>query len=95
MIKVRIPLSTLKAHGIIQSISRKGNCLDNSPTENLFGVMKREMFYGHEFEFKTLNQLKCAIIDYINYYNNDRISWKLKGLSPINFGQQSIRSPII
>ena len=86
---------TLKAHGIIQSMSRKGNCLDNSPTENLFGVMKREMFYGHEFEFKTLNQLKCAIIDYINYYNNERISCKLKGLSPINFRHQSIQSPII
>ena len=53
-------------------------------TKNFFGVMKREMFYGHEFEFKTLNQLKQAIIDYINYYNNDRISCKLKGLSPIN-----------
>ena len=57
----------LKAHGIIQSMSRKGNYLDNSQTENFFGVMKREMFYGHEFEFKTLNQLKQAIIDYINY----------------------------
>jgi len=86
---------TLKAHGIIQSMSRKGNCLDNSPTENFFGILKREMFYGHEFEFKTLNQLKEAIIDYINYYNNDRISCKLKGLSPIKFRHQSIQSPII
>ena len=86
---------TLKAHGITQSMSRKGNCLDNSPTENFFGIMKREMFYGHEFEFKTLNQLKEAIIDYINYYNNDRISCKLKGLSPIKFRHQSIQSPII
>ena len=85
----------MKAHGIIQSMSRKGNCLDNAPTENLFRVMKREMFYRHEFEFKTLNQLKCAIIDYINYYNNDRIYCKLKGLSPINFRHQSIQSPII
>jgi len=86
---------TLKAHGITQSMSRKGNCLDNSPTENFFGIMKREMFYGHEFEFKTLNQLKEAIIDYIDYYNNDRISCKLKGLSPIMFRHQSIQSPII
>lgn len=85
----------LKTHGIVQSMSRKGNCLDNSPTENFFGIMKREMFYGHEFEFKTLKQLKKAIIDYINYYNNERISYKLKGLSPINFRQQSFRSPII
>lgn len=85
----------LRQHGIIQSMSRKGNCLDNSPTENFFGIMKREMFYGHEFEFQTLNQLKQAIIDFINYYNNDRISCKLKGLSPINFRHQSIQSPII
>lgn len=85
----------LKAHGIIQSMSRKGNCLDNSPMENFFGVMKREMFYGHEWEFETLTQLKEAIIDYINYYNNERISCKLKGLSPINFRHQSIQSPII
>ncbi len=86
---------SLKQHGIIQSMSRKGNCLDNSPTENFFGVMKREMFYRHEFEFKTLKQLKKAIIDYINYYNNHRISCKLKGLSPINFRHQSIQPPII
>ena len=85
----------MKANGIIQSMSRKGNCLDNAPTENLFGVMKREMFYSHKFEFKTLNKLKCAIIDYINCYNNDRISCKLKGLSQINFRHQSIQSPII
>lgn len=85
----------LKTHGIIQSMSRKGNCLDNSPMENFFGVMKREMFYGHEWEFKTLSQLKEAIMDYINYYNYERISCKLKGLSPINFRHQSIQSPII
>ena len=85
----------LKTHGIIQSMSRKGNCLDNSQTENLFGVMKKEMFYGHEFEIKTLNKLKCTINDYINYYNNDRISCKLKGLNLINFRHQSIQSSLI
>lgn len=83
----------LKVHGIIQSMSRKGNCLDNSPMENFFGVMKREMFYGHEWEFKSLNQLKEEIVDYINYYNTQRISGKLKGLSPIKFRHQSL-SPL-
>ena len=85
----------LSEQEIIQSMSRKGNCLDNSIMENFFGLMKKEMFFGHQFEFKTLNQLKCAIIDYINYYNNDRISYKLKELSPIKFRHQPIRSPII
>ena len=51
--------------GIILSISRKGNSLDNSPMENFFGIMKNEMFYGHEYEFKTLEDLKMAIKEYI------------------------------
>ena len=48
----------LKDKGIIQSMSRKGNCLDNCVMENFFGKLKNEMFYGHEFEFKTIEQLK-------------------------------------
>ena len=47
----------LKDKGIIQSMSRKGNCLDNCVMENFFGKLKNEMFYGHEFEFKTIEQL--------------------------------------
>ncbi|HBZ77461.1 MAG TPA: IS3 family transposase, partial [Clostridiales bacterium] len=60
----------LKDHEIIQSMSRKGNCLDNSPMENFFGKMKNEMFYGHEYEFETLEQLQKAMDNYIDYYNN-------------------------
>jgi len=56
--------------GIIQSMSRKGNCLDNSPMENFFGIMKNEMVYGHEYEFKTLDDLQMAVEKYIYYYNN-------------------------
>ena len=62
----------LKERGITQSMSRKGNCLDNSPMENFFGKMKNEMFYGHEYEFKTLEQLQKAMEKYIDYYNNER-----------------------
>ena len=72
----------LKDRGIIQSMSRKGNCLDNSPAENFFGRMKNEMFYGHEYEFSSLDNLKSAIDEYIYYYNNDRIKVNLKGLTP-------------
>lgn len=79
----------LNERGIIQSMSRKGNCLDNSLMENFFGVMKNEMFYGHEYEFESLEQLKEAMIKYIDYYNKERITVKLKGLSPIKYRQQS------
>lgn len=81
----------LKGKGIIQSMSRKGNCLDNSLMENFFGVMKNEMFYGHEYEFVSLEQLKEAMIEYINYYNKSRITVKLKGMSPIQYRQHSFK----
>ena len=68
----------LKAKGIKQSFSRKGNCMDNSPMENFFGILKNEMFYGHEREFKTLNDLKKAIEEYIQWYNLERINVKRK-----------------
>ena len=80
----------LKDKGIIQSMSRKGNCLDNCPIENFFGKLKNEMFYGHEYEFKTLDQLKKAIEDYIDYYNTKRIKVKLKGLTPCEARQQAL-----
>ena len=82
----------LKEKGIHQSMSRKGNCLDNSPMENFFGKMKNEMFYGHEYEFETLEQLQNAMEEYINYYNNKRIQVKLKGLTPCQARNQSIYS---
>ena len=79
----------LEKRGIRQSMSRKGNCLDNSPMENFFGVMKNEMFYGHEYEFKTLGELEKAIADYIDYYNSERITEKTKGLPPVLYRRQS------
>ena len=82
----------LNSKGIIQSMSRKGNCLDNSPMENFFGIMKNEMFYGHENQFESLDQLKIAINEYIDYYNNERISTKLKGLTPVQFRNQSLQT---
>lgn len=82
----------LRERGITQSMSRKGNCLDNSPMENFFGKMKNEMFYGHEYEFKTLEQLQKAMEEYIYYYNNERIQIKLKGLTPCQARNQSLYS---
>lgn len=76
--------------GVIQSMSRKGNCLDNSPMENFFGRMKNEMFYGNEYEFKSLDELKIAMEAYIEYYNTQRITTKLKGLTPVQYRNQSL-----
>ena len=81
---------TLHEHGIIQSMSRKGNCLDNCVMENFFGKMKNEMFYGHEYEFKTLDELESTMNEYIHYYNEERIQTKLKGLTPCQARNQAL-----
>ena len=85
----------LASKGIRQSMSRKGNCLDNSVMENFFGLMKNEMFYGHEYEFETLEQLKEAMINYIEYYNNYRIKEKLKGMTPIEYRNHSFNDVLL
>lgn len=81
----------LKELGIIQSMSRKGNCLDNSPTENFFGRIKDELWYGHEDEFKSADQLIESINDYIYYYNNTRIVLKLK-TNPTDYRIRSLKN---
>jgi len=75
----------LKSKGILPSMSRKGNSPDNGMMESFFGILKSELFYGHEQEFKSLKQLKRAIEDYIHYYNHKRIKVNLKGLSPVQY----------
>lgn len=75
--------------GIIQSMSRKGNCLDNSPTENFFGRMKEEMWFGHEEEYKNPKALIKAIDEYIDYYNNTRLVTKHK-MSPVEYRNNMI-----
>jgi len=78
----------LKDKGIVQSMSRKGNCLDNSVMENFFGLLKSEMYYRHKFD--STDELIAAIKEYIDYYNNKRIKEKLKGLSPVQYRTKSI-----
>lgn len=73
----------LRNNKILQSMSRKGNCLDNSPMENFFGLMKQEMYYGEVYRsFEELNQ---AVNNYIDYYNNKRIKEKLTGMTPTQY----------
>ena len=78
----------LKQKGIIQSMSRKGNCLDNAVMENFFGLLKSELLYLQQFD--SLEHLKNELIEYIDYYNNRRIKSKLKGLTPVQFRRQSL-----
>ena len=82
----------LREKGIVQSMSRKGNCIDNCVMETFFGTMKREMFYGHENEFRTFEQLKAAIAEYIDYYNNRRIKGKTKWMPPAKYREASMRA---
>lgn len=82
--------NTLQAHQIIQSMSRKGNCYDNSIMESFFGRLKNEMFYGHEHEFASFEDFSKAIDEYIDYYNNHRIQAKTKWMPPSVFRKASI-----
>ena len=78
----------LKSKGIRQSMSRKGNCLDNAVMENFFGLLKSELLYLQEFQ--SMEQFKQELIDYLDYYNNFRIKAKLKGLPPALHRQQAL-----
>jgi transposase InsO family protein len=73
----------LQDKGIIQSMSRKGNCLDNAVIESFFGILKSELFYLNKYE--SISQLKKDIKEYIEYYNNERIKENLSGMSPIEY----------
>lgn len=73
----------LKEERIYQSVSRKGNCHDNSVMENFFGLLKQEMYYGRAYD--SFESLKKAIEQYIKYYNEERIKESLGWLSPVAY----------
>lgn len=78
--------AVLKENKIFQSMSRKGNCYDNAPIENSFGLMKQEMYYGKVYG--SYEELEKAIIEYIHYYNEERIKQKLNWLSPVEYRKE-------
>ncbi|NMI11666.1 IS3 family transposase, partial [Acinetobacter pittii] len=80
----------LKQHGLIQSMSRKGNCLDNAVIESFFGILKSECFHGEKFQ--SIDELEKTIREYIHYYNHERIKVKLQGLSPVQYRNQFIKT---
>ena len=85
----------LEDKGIIQSMSRKGNCIDNCIMETFFGRMKNEMFYGYESQYKTFEQFYKAVEEYIHYYNNERIQSKTKWMPPVKYREASISNRAI
>ena len=78
----------LTQRSLVQSMSRKGNCLDNAAMESFFGTLKAEYFHLNQFD--TLEQLQRGLAHYIHYYNHERIKLKLKGLSPVQYRTQAL-----
>ena len=78
----------LREKGIRQSMSCKGNCLDNAVIENFFGILKSELLYLQEFH--SMEHFKQELIEYLDYYNDRRIKAKLKGLPPAIHRQQAL-----
>ena len=77
----------LKQYGIIQSMSRKGNCWDNSVAESFFKSLKNELVY--QTYFYTKKQAKLEIFKYIElFYNRIRSHSYLNGLSPVEFEEK-------
>ena len=80
----------LSDHGLTQSMSRKGNCLDNAAMESFFGTLKSEFFYLNRFA--DIEDLKAGLRRYIHYYyNHQRIKLKLNGLSPVQYRNKTLR----
>ncbi|ADR24311.1 transposase InsK for insertion sequence IS150 family protein [Mycoplasma leachii PG50] len=80
-------VKTLEENNITQSMSRKGNCLDNAIIENFFDLLKQEIYYGEKYN--SIQELIRSIHKYIYWFNNIKIKEKLKGLSAVQFRKQS------
>ena len=84
----RVWRTLLADAGARQSMSRKGNCFDNAIIENFFGHLKEECF--HHVRYLSIEALENAVHDYIRWYNNERTSQRLQGLSPVQYRAQAL-----
>lgn len=82
-------VGALAENGFTQSMSRKGNCIDNAATEQVFGHLKDEFFRGRDWD--TFEEFKADLESYIHHWNNVRRQVKLKGLTPVEFREQALR----
>lgn len=79
--------SKIEKVGMTQSMSRVGKCIDNGPMEGFFGILKAEMFHGKKF--KSLEELKSKIAEYIRFYNEERFQKKLGCMAPLEYRNQA------
>ena len=75
-------IKKIKDLKMIQSMSRKGNCVDNAPMESFFGHLKDDIDYK---DCKTFEELNLQIKEYIEYYNNKRYQWGIKKMTPVEY----------
>ena len=75
--------------GMTQSMSRVAHCTDNGPMEGFWGIMKREMYYGHKF--RTKEELISAIEEYMTYYTTKRVQRNLNVKTPLEYHEMVLR----
>ena len=75
-------IDIVKELKMIQSMSSKGNCIDNAPIESFFGHMKDELDYK---PCKTFEELRLAVEEYMRYYNQERKQWERKKMTPVEY----------
>lgn len=75
-------INSVKEMNMIQSMSRKGNCIDNAPMESFFGHFKDDVDYKN---CKTYEELKTLVDEYMNYYNNERYQWGIQKMTPVEY----------
>jgi len=75
-------IQKVKRLNLVQSMSRKGNCIDNSPMETFFGHLKDDVDYK---QAKTFEELNDMINTYMNYYHNERYQWDIKKMTPVQY----------
>ena len=75
-------INSIKEMNMIQSMSRKGNCIDNAPMESFFGHFKDDVDYKN---CKTYEELKTLVDEYMNYYNNERYQWGIQKMTPVEY----------
>ena len=78
----------LRQKGISESMSRKGNCLDNAAMESFFGLLKSELLYLQKFS--SIDHFRKELEEYIDYYNNKRIKKYLNNMSPVQYRTHAI-----
>ena len=81
--------SDVKDLGMIQSMSRKGRCIDNAPIESLFGHMKDDIDYK---SCKSFEELHLQVEEYVRYYNNERHQWERKKMTPVEYRNHLLRA---